>query len=388
MKEILLKKFESLEPQLQNMANFIFDNPEFGLKEFKASNLLINYLEENGFIIEKGVGGLETAFRAIYEQGTDGPSIGILVEYDAIEGIGHACGHHMQGPIGVGVAVALKEVLKTENYKLVVYGTPAEETTGGKLAILKNGCFKDIDVALMTHGGPNTTTDIKSLAMCKLTVTFNGIKSHAALKPESGRSAFDALLLTFNAIEFMREHVPDDVRMHYTVLNAGGPANVVPDKAVGNFYLRSYDNATLVDCKERFFNIIKGASLMTGTTYDIHIDKEMGGKIPILTLNDLIMKNALELNAPSMSPPREKTGSTDFGSVMAIVPGTCLRIAFVPEGTASHSDEYLKAGKSPEAYKAIDMGGKILLSTIYEIITDKEVLKSIKDEFERKTNKK
>lgn len=127
---------------------------------------------------------------------------------------------------------------------------------------------------------------------------------------------------------------------------------------------------------------------MTGTTYDIHIDKEMGGKIPILTLNDLIMKNALELNAPSMSPPREKTGSTDFGSVMAIVPGTCLRIAFVPEGTASHSDEYLKAGKSPEAYKAIDMGGKILLSTIYEIITDKEVLKSIKDEFERKTNKK
>lgn len=292
MKRKLFEKIEELQPRLQEMSNFLFDNPEIGLKEYKALDILTEFLKEYDFKIEKGIGGLETSFRAVYENGVGGPSIGILVEYDAIEGLGHACGHHLQGPLGIGVAVALKECLKDKNYKLVVYGTPAEETIGGKLVMIKNGCFQDIDVALMTHGGPNTTTDIKSLAMCKLTVTFKGKRAHAALKPEAGRSAFDALLLTFNAIEFMREHVPDDVRMHYTVINAGGPANVVPGEAVGNFYLRSYDNATLAECKERFFKIIQGAGLMTETTYDIYIDKEMGGKIPVLNLNDLVMESA------------------------------------------------------------------------------------------------
>lgn len=387
MKNKLFEKIEELQPELEKMSNFIFDNPEVGLKEYKALNILTDFLKEYNFKIEKGIGGLETSFRAVYENGTGGPSIGILVEYDAIEGLGHACGHHLQGPLGVGVAVALKECLKDQNYKLVVYGTPAEETIGGKLIMIKNGCFKDIDVALMTHGGPNTTTDIKSLAMCKLTVTFKGTRAHAALKPEAGRSAFDALLLTFNAIEFMREHVPDDVRMHYTVINAGGPANVVPGEAVGNFYLRSYDNATLVNCKERFFKIIEGASLMTETSYDIHIDKEMGGKIPVISLNDLVMEGARELKAPAISAPREKTGSTDFGSVMAVVPGTCLRIAFVPEGSSSHSDEYLKAGKTKEAYEALRIGGKILLSTIFEIIDKPEVFNKIKEEFRIKTEK-
>ena len=387
MKNKLFEKIEELQPELEKMSNFIFDNPEVGLKEYKALNILTDFLKEYNFKIEKGIGGLETSFRAVYENGTGGPSIGILVEYDAIEGLGHACGHHLQGPLGVGVAVALKECLKDQNYKLVVYGTPAEETIGGKLIMIKNGCFKDIDVALMTHGGPNTTTDIKSLAMCKLTVTFKGTRAHAALKPEAGRSAFDALLLTFNAIEFMREHVPDDVRMHYTVINAGGPANVVPGEAVGNFYLRSYDNATLVNCKERFFKIIEGASLMTETSYDIHIDKEMGGKIPVISLNDLVMEGARELKAPAISAPREKTGSTDFGSVMAMVPGTCLRIAFVPEGSSSHSDEYLKAGKTKEAYEALRIGGKILLSTIFEIIDKPEVFNKIKEEFKLKTKK-
>ena len=387
MKNKLFEKIEELQPELEKMSNFIFDNPEVGLKEYKALNILTDFLKEYNFKIEKGIGGLETSFRAVYENGTGGPSIGILVEYDAIEGLGHACGHHLQGPLGVGVAVALKECLKDQNYKLVVYGTPAEETIGGKLIMIKNGCFKDIDVALMTHGGPNTTTDIKSLAMCKLTVTFKGTRAHAALKPEAGRSAFDALLLTFNAIEFMREHVPDDVRMHYTVINAGGPANVVPGEAVGNFYLRSYDNATLVNCKERFFKIIEGASLMTETSYDIHIDKEMGGKIPVISLNDLVMEGAKELKAPAISAPREKTGSTDFGSVMAMVPGTCLRIAFVPEGSSSHSDEYLKAGKTKEAYEALRIGGKILLSTIFEIIDKPEVFNKIKEEFKLKTKK-
>lgn len=388
MKNTVYKKIDELLPELKRMANYIFDNPEVGLKEYKAMNSLTEFLEKNNFIIEKGIAGLETAFRATYENGVGGPSIGVLVEYDALENLGHACGHHLQGPIGLGAAIAIINCVKELNYKLVIYGTPAEETVGGKLIMIKNGCFKDIDIALMTHVGANTTTDIKSMAMCKLNVTFKGKSSHAALQPESGRSALDALLLTFNAVEFLREHVPEDVKMHYTIQNAGGPANIVPEQANGIFYLRSYDNQTLADCKKRFFKIVEGAKLMTETDGSIEILKEMGGKIPILSLNELVMKNALLVNAPALSKPREKTGSTDFGSVMSLIPGTCLRVAFVPEGTSSHSQEYLKAGKSEEAVLAIQVGAKALAGTIYDIIADIKVFNEIKNEFLEKLNKK
>ena len=387
MKRKLLKNLEMLHSDMIEMSDYIFDNPEIGLQEYKASKYLIDYLEKNNFVVERNIGGLDTAFKATYENGHGGPSIGILVEYDALEGIGHACGHHMQGPLGLGVAITLKNYLKDKSYKLVIYGTPAEETIGGKLTMIKNGCFQDIDVALMTHGAPNTTTDVKSLAMSKMKVIFKGKKAHAALKPEAGRSALDALLLTFNGIEFLREHIPDDAKIHYTVLDGGGPANVVPDRAVGSFYVRSYDNNTLLNCKNRVNKIIQGASLMTETEYEIIIEKEIGGKIPIISLNDLVMKNAEELNAPAMSPPREKTGSTDFGSVMYMVPGTCLRIAFVPEGTSSHSDEYLTAGKSKEAHDSILTGGKILLSTIYDIIDDENIFNAVREEFRVKRGK-
>ena len=386
MKKVLLEKLNLVKNDMIKISDYIFDNPEVGLEEIKASSILTDYLDKHGFYVEKGVGGIDTAFRAVYENGIGGPSIGILVEYDALEGIGHACGHHMQGPIGIGVAVTLKNYFKDKPYKLVIYGTPAEETVSGKLMMVKNGCFMDIDVALMTHGGPNTTTDVKSLALCKSTVIFHGTSAHAAIKPEDGRSALDALLLTFNGIEFLREHIPDDVRIHYTVLNAGGQANVVPNVAVGNFYIRSYNNNTLENCKKRFFKIIQGASLMTETTYDITIDKEIGGKIPVLSLNDVVMENAREINAPAISPPRKKTGSTDFGTVMNIVPGTCLRIAFVPEGTSSHSAEYLKAGKSQEAHEAIFIGSEILAGTIYDIVTNNQLLEKIKSEFNDKKN--
>ena len=166
--------------------------------------------------------------------------IGILCEYDALEGLGHGCGHHMQGPSCLGAAVALKECAGEEPFTLVVYGTPAEETLGSKCDMIKNGCFHELDAAFMMHGSPTTCTDVKCLADQSFKVTFHGKRAHAALAPEQGRSAFDALLVAFNGIEFLREHVPDDVRMHYTVAELPGPANVVPVKSVGKFSLRSF----------------------------------------------------------------------------------------------------------------------------------------------------
>ncbi len=382
MKQQLNKFIDSISEEIIKMADYIFDNPEIGLQEYKASKLLLDYLTKNGFTVEKGIAEMDTAFRAVYENGHGGPSIGLLCEYDALEGLGHACAHHMQGPAIVGTAVALKEVIKDMPYKIVVYGTPAEETIGGKIKMLEHGYFRDIDIALMMHGSPTTTTDIKSLAMSNFRVAFKGKSAHAAVKPEDGRSALDALILLFQGIEFLREHVKDDVRIHYVVTNGGGAVNIVPSLAEGKFSLRSYNRLYLDEVIERFKKVVQGAALMTETDFQILEEKSLDNKIPVIKLNDILMENAKNLNAPNIRPPREKTGSSDFGNVMYNVPGSCIRIAFVPEGTSSHSEQYIQAGKTKAAHDAIILAAKILSATCYDIISNKMLLAQIKEEFE------
>ena len=210
-KKDLFAAVDKQKNDLLRMGDYICDNPEIGLKEYKASALLSEYLRQNGYETQLGVGGLDTAFRAEWKNGGGGPSIGLLCEYDALDGIGHGCGHHLQGPAIVGAAVALKNNLpRSMPCRIVVYGTPAEETEGGKIIMLENGCFKDIDLAMMTHASSGGTgVDLRTMALSTFSVEYKGQSSHAAIRPECGRSALDALILAFNAIEFMREHVAD-----------------------------------------------------------------------------------------------------------------------------------------------------------------------------------
>lgn len=383
MKQELFDEIDRTASRLLDMADDIFDHPELGREEYRASKQLCDFLKERGFETELGIAGMDTAFRAVFERGGGGPSIGLLCEYDALEGMGHACAHHMQGPAILAAAATLKSILRERSFKLVVYGTPAEESTSGKIQLLEHGYFKDIDVALMMHGSPTTTTDIKSLALSAFTVVFRGASAHAALKPEAGRSALDALLLAFHGIECLREHVPDDTRIHYTVTDAGGPANVVPAQAKGQFILRSGNRAILDNAVMRFKKIIEGAALMTETSFDIKQEKTLNNKIPVLRLNEVLMDNAFLVGAPTIRPSREKTGSTDFGNVMYELPGSCIRVAFVPEGTSSHSEEFLKEGKTEAGHAAIVYAAKILAASSYDLITDEKLLREIRLEFQK-----
>lgn len=371
------------ERELTAMSDQIFDHPEMAFKETFASGLLEDYLERNGFTVERGLGSLPTAFRAVYKRGEGGPRIGLLCEYDALPS-GHACGHQLQGPAAAGAAVAVKELCRAEAFALAVYGTPAEEGKGGKVILLDEGYLGDMDVALMMHGGPATQTDIRSMAKISATVTFHGRSAHAALKPEAGRSALDALLLSFQGIEFLREHVKEDTRIHYTVAEAGGPCNVVPAVAAGEFGIRSYDSAYLDQLIARFENIVKGAALMTQTQASIAYGQRIEGKIPAIALNDLLMEMAELFDAPDRKPPREKTGSTDFANVMYRTPGSCIRVAFVPEGTSSHSQEYLDAGKSQKAHEAVLCGAAILAAASMELAENGAVLDRVKEDFRKR----
>ena len=205
-------------------------------------------------------------------------------------------------------------------FTITVYGTPAEESIGGKIVMQKNGCFEELDVALMFHAGQTTTTDIKSLALSSFKVRFHGRSAHAAMAPEEGRSALDGLMLAFQGVEYMREHVREDTRMHYTITNGGGADNVVPALAEGTVTLRSYNRAYLDTVVERLRDIIAGAGLMSGTQGELVEDLPFDSKIPVLRLNQLLMEKAQALNAPPSARPG-KTGSTDFGNVMYRVPG-------------------------------------------------------------------
>ena len=387
-KEHIKHALEAYLPELTAMADQIYDLAEPGMEEFQSSKLLADYLQNHGFTVEMGIAGLPTAFRAVYEQGEGGPSFGFLAEYDALKDIGHACGHHMQGPSVIGAALALKDICKEQSYKIVVYGTPAEETIGGKIIMQEKGCFQDIDIALMMHAAPTTCVDLRCMALECFYVNFHGVESHAAMSPDKGKSAFDAALLSFQGIEFLREHVKEDSRMHYTVLDAGGPSNIVPGRTRAEYTLRSYSTDYLENViVPRFYDIIKGACLMTGTTYDIERSYPFKAKIPCITLNDLIMENAGQFDAPQITGPREKTGSTDFGNVMYDVPGCCIRTAFVPEGTSAHSKEYLDAGKTDKAHAALRSGSEILAGTCVDILENPELLQKIKEEFQERKKK-
>ena len=385
LKEVMFRDIDGIRNEMTAMADDIFDHPEIGLEEFHAQKVLTDWLEKEGFAVERGVAGVETAFKAVYRHGEGGPNIGLLCEYDALPGIGHACGHHMQGPSILAAAKAMKDAEIRKPYTITVYGTPAEESVSGKIRMIQNGCtFEELDVALMMHGGPATQVDVKSLANSKYKVIFHGVSAHAAIKPEKGRSALDALILAFQGIEFLREHVNSDVKIHYTVVNCGGtPANVVPAYAEASVYVRSYNRAYLDTVCGRFEKVLKGAAMMTETEVEIIEEKKVDNKIPVLTLNDLVMKQAEEIHAPQIAPAREKTGSTDFGNVMRRVPGTCARIAFVAPGAAAHSQEYIEAGKTEAAHDAVIYGAKILAGTALELIEDPELLKQAKEEFRK-----
>lgn len=377
----ILDNIQGLASQLKQMSDFIFDNPELGHKEVRAHALLCDFLEGHGFSVKREVCGLQTAFKAVYKIAGGGPKIGLLCEYDALEGLGHACGHHMQGPSIVGAAVALKDCL-TEPATLIVYGTPAEETASGKLVMAKDNVFDELDLAFMMHGSDSTTVDGKSLALNLIDFNFYGKAAHAAIAPDQGISALDGVLSFFNGMEYLREHVPDEVRMHGIITDGGKAANIVPEFASTQWYIRANTRDRLNQVLERVTQVAEGAALQTGTKVELVTKKAYDNKFNVPVLNELLLAYAHKIGAPDISEPRKKTGSTDFSSVTYRVPGACIRVKYVDRGVSSHSKRWLDLGKSEQAKETILNGAKILALTIQHIVHRPACLKAIQEEFE------
>lgn len=379
-KEALLSTIDELTPPMKDLSDFIFDHPELGNREFMAHERLTALLEVDGFTVQKELCQLKTAFYATYEINGGGPKIGLLCEYDAIEGIGHACGHHMQGPSVVMTAIALKRTLK-EPCTLIVIGTPAEETDSAKIVMSKEGIFDDLQVAFMMHGSDSTTVDCKSLALNLVDFNFHGKAAHAAIAPHKGISALDAVLIFFNGMEYLREHVPPEVKLHGIITNGGTAANVVPEFASTQWYIRANTRDTLDEVLQKVYAVAQGAAMQVGATVDIHEVKAYDNKFNVPSLNELLLKHAEELGVPDITEPRKVTGSTDFSCVTYRVPGACLRVKYVDRGISSHSQAWLAQGKTDMARDTIMYASKTIALTVLDILLHEDLLNSIQDEF-------
>ena len=377
----LLERVEVNSGELFQLACDIFDHPELGREEFYARHRLTSFLERKGFSVERGVGGLETAFRAVWEQGSGGPAIGFMMEYDALRGLGHACGHHLQGPTTIGAALALKEVCKAP-FKLVLYGTPDEESRGGKIDMVQNGCFRDVDVMFSHHTGGHTGASFSNKALAPQRVTFHGKPAHASGAPWNGRSAMDAMLLAFHGLEILREHVRDGSRIHYTILEGTGPSNIVHEKASAHITLRSTDRRYLEDMQRRMENVIKGACLMTDTTYEVDWRPVYWNIVPNQTLRHALFDIAARLDAPRLqTQDLPGGGSSDIGNVSWVVPSVNLYTYFCDVG--AHTEEYAANGKTEKARATMLSGSKIFSLLGLKCITEPEFLEEVRKEYVR-----
>lgn len=260
------------QEELVHTADYIFHHPELAYQETLSSKCLADYLESQGFKITWKTAGIDTAFTAVWGSGK--PLLGFLAEYDALAGVGHACGHNLLGTAVAAAACALKADMEAAGAAgtIRVYGCPAEEIMSGKIVMNDQGVFDDLDVAITWHpfDRNRVSNDIWQAQDIK-NYTFHGVSAHASRSPESGRSALDAAELMNIGVNYLREHVTDDVRMHYAYMDNGIPANVVPDFAKTNYFIRSTKRSRTEDASKRVDACAKGAAMMTGTTVDIEL---------------------------------------------------------------------------------------------------------------------
>jgi aminobenzoyl-glutamate utilization protein B len=420
----------------QQVSKQIWDYAELGYHETKSSDLLQEQLKAAGFRVQAGVAEEPTAFIASYGEGK--PVVAILGEFDALPGLsqqteptrdpvkagapGHGCGHNLLGSGAALAAVSLKQYMEAHHVAgtLRYYGTPAEEGGSGKVYLVREGAFKDVDVVLHWHpGNSNAVNNGGMLAVVSAKFTFHGVAAHAAMSPDRGRSALDAVMLMGNGIEFLREHVPSNTRIHYIISKGGVAPNIVPDLAQMDLMARSPSNTTLKEIWDRIQKIAQGAALMTGTTLEM---KDIGSDANIIpndplaavaqknleevggyTLNAEQTKFALELqktfamdSPPSLDAskeieplkkfdPNQPAASTDVGDISWNVPTIGFSTATWPAGTAAHSWQAAATSGMSIGQEGMVVAAKAIALTAMDLFTDPALVQAAKDDFKKQT---
>ena len=371
MKELLFNEGQNLKEVLCEISEYIYHNPELGNKEFKSSEKLISFLEEHNFIVEREFLGLKTAFRAVYDSNKPGLTVGYLCEYDALPEIGHGCGHNMIGTMSAGAGVILSKILDQVGGRVIVYGTPAEETDGAKVIFAEQGVFEELDAAMMLHPSDKTCASGTSTAIYPLQFRYKGKTAHAASCPQDGINALNSVIQLFNGIDALRQHVTPDVRMHGIITNGGVAANIVPDEAVAQFYFRAAKKETVMELVEKVKNIAQGAALMTGATLEMErFELPYDDLRTHENLSEAFNENLRILGIEDIEE-NEDFGSSDIGNVSHIVPTIHPNIGISNCRVIGHSREMADATISELGHERLLIGTLALAYTGYDVLTNK-----------------
>lgn len=431
-KQPLIQTIESHQAELIKLSDEIWALAETALAETKSATLLADYAEKNGFKVERNVAGMPTAFIASYGSGR--PFIGVLGEFDALPGLsqkaqtgkealqqgaaGHGCGHNLFGVGSLGAALAIKEQMEKGKLKGTIrfYGTPAEETIGGKLYMARAGLFNDLDVCLDWHPADKIETGSQSSqALIDFTVQFKGRAAHAAFDPWNGASAVDAMEFFATGLNYLREHVKPSVRIHYLIQKAGDVVNVVPENAQIWTRVRDSKREGMYTVYERTKKIAEGAAMMAGVEYSIQLisgmheilvnrtgamlaqkNMEMLGPIQYSTSEIEFAKNIQKTTGKeqigmdgTLQPIRETKedppgSSTDVGDVSWIVPEISISVTTAPKATPWHSWVIVACGGMSIGHKGMLYASKALALTMYDLFTNEGLRKEIRKEFEQK----
>ena len=431
-KEVAFHWIEQNAATTRKVSLNIWSNPELALREFKSSRELIQYLQSNGFRVEKGVAGISTSFVA--SSGSGKPVIAIYGEYDALaglsqkaepirsplveEGPGHGCGHNLIGAASAAAAVAVSRAMEAGNLKGTIrfYGTPAEEAAGGKNYMLEAGLFKDVDILLGWHPGARTQANFEySKAVTEVRFKFKGVAAHASSAPHLGRSALDGVELMDVGVNFMREHVKEDSRIHYVITKGGGQPNVVPADAESWYYIRANKHQDVLDMFEWISHIAEGAALMSRTQVEIQVADDSHEVLANRPLAEAIDRN-LHLVGPPKFTEEERTlarkmqeplkgnfqvafaenieplpdqpaqglYSTDLGNVSWNVPSGSLGVVSYPFGVPIHSWQVAACAGMSIGQKAIDVAAKTLAGTAIDLFKNPALVEASKKDFQER----
>jgi amidohydrolase len=383
---------EQMAEELGSLALQIHASPELAFKEEKAASWLTAFLERQGCRVERGVGGLPTAFRAEVSGAGDGPTIAVMAEYDALPGIGHACGHNVIATAGAGAGAALAVVASRLGQgrlpfkgRIEVVGTPAEEGGAGKVKLLDAGVFRGVDAALMIHPRCGTQVWRPTLGLMKAKVEYFGKAAHAASWPWRGVNALNAVIALFNALDAMRQQLRPDARVHGVITNGGQQPNIIPEYTSADFYLRSLDKTYLQEVRRRFEAAAEGAATATGCRAQVTVDPRIHDPLkPNGPMAALFERNLARIDFP-VDPDDGQAGygSTDAGNVSHAIPTIHPYIRTAPDGVPGHSREFAEHNATPLARAGMMAGAKALALTALDLLADPAALQSAKEEFRR-----
>ena len=382
VKDAISRAVDRLADELEALSIKIHDQPELAYQEVQACAWLCEFLGKQGFKVEPGAGGVETAFRATIETG-EGPTVAILSEYDALPGIGHACGHNVIATSGAGAGAALAAVrTQLPKGRIHVIGTPAEEGGGGKIKLINAGLFKDVDAAMMIHGFDRTLLHQDLLGIARATFEFTGKASHASADPWEGINALDACVQTYNAVAMLRQQVRPDCRIHGIITSGGAAANIIPEYASATFYVRAPRIDTMWDLYRRVVACADGAAKAAGVSLKVTQHESVYEPMKSSrVLLDLFAANMTTVGLAEGDPIPDRKGSSDVGNVSQVVPTIQPMIGIAPEGMAIHTREFAEAAIQPLARRGMVAAAKTMALTTYDLLAHPAHVKAAKEEF-------